>query len=537
MRCFVFGHFRCLIPKALLSGSDYVDDPFIPQRGRRLSTGSQHTSNDGFAEKLISIPLRRKRSVKSKMNDDERRMRDLTNLAFPFLHNSEALITDYSDDPFIPQRGRRSTANVDAHHSTNAKAKNPLTNSLRGKRSASDDARLRELTNFAYSLLRKSEPLITDYSDDPFIPQRGRRSTPGTKTKQSPSSRDKRSPNSDAERLRELTNFAYSLLRKSEALINDYSDDPFVPQRGRRPNGFPDTFDTKRTPNAMNKEEQMRQLTNLAYSFLRNSDGLVTDYSDDPFYPQRGRRSSNNEKLLSPFHGKRKANAQSIDNERLRDLQHFAYSLLVNSNAFRPASDYTDDPFIPQRGRRANDKNNISGRSSKLIGKLLPIPLKRKRGAQSTAATAMANLYKNQNLQNSLPAAAAAAIHLLEKRQSITPPPSSLNWCCGDGGHDKTATTITRLQQLLEHYAKQPTPMFIAPHGLAASSLSANSYNDNDNDDEYGLRAGSQASAKRILNAALETIQNQQNNLSQENRDALDLARGSQTPFAIETKM
>lgn len=517
-----------------------MEDPFIPQRGRRMDSGVSHSSNDRFADQLFSIPLKGKRSVGP--TSDEQRMRDLQTWAYSFLRNS-ALITDYTDDPFIPQRGRRAATSADTHRMTDAKAKQKV----RSKRSANqrngDEERLRELAHFAYSLLRKAEPLITDYSDDPFIPQRGRRSTPTIadslhQTKQSPSSRGKRSPNrdSDEERLRQLTNFAYSLLRKTESLSTDYADDPFVPQRGRRPHRYTNSIDAKRSSDAANREKQMRQLTNLAYSFLRNSDALMTDYSDDPFIPQRGRRSNsmgnNDVKLPSPLRSKRKASAQNIENERLRDLQQFAYSLLRNS-----ASDYADDPFIPQRGRRTN-----SNKPNKFIGKSMPIPLRRKRsaGAQSTKENSMANLYKNQIMKNTLPAAAAAsAPHLLQKRQSnvpgaVEPAPASLKWCCGDGGLDK-ATTIhnqqwQQWQQWLEPYAKNPTPKFIVPNGVA------NSYSDYTNNAAEHVDA-SLASAKRILDAALETLQNRRNNLSQENRDALYLARGSQTPFAaIERK-
>lgn len=527
-----------LIPKALLSGSDYMDDPFIPQRGRRMSSGVPQPSNDGFADQLYSIPLRCKRSIES--TNDEQRMRDLKTWAYSFLRNS-ALITDYTDDPFIPQRGRRAATSADSHRMTDTETRQKT----RSKRSASqrngDEERLRELAHFAYSLLRKSEPLITDYSEDPFIPQRGRRSTPSIadnlqsnkQLKQSPSSRGKRSPNriTDEEQLRQLTKFAYSLLRKSEALTSDYVDDPFVPQRGRRPHRFTNSFDAKRSSDSVNREQQMRQLTNLAYSFLRSSDALMTDYSDDPFIPQRGRRSSsianNDVKTPSPLRSKRKASAQSIENERLRDLQQFAYSLLRNS-----ASDYADDPFIPQRGRRAH--NNKPNKST---GKLMPLPLRWRRsaGAQSTKGNSKAILYKNQIMKSTLPAAPAATSvpHFLHKRQSSNVPgavvavPANLKWCCGDGGHDK-ATTISNQQwpQWLQPNAKKPTTKFIVPNGLA------NTYSDyTNNADEHD--DVSLASTKRILDAALETLQNQQNNLSQENRDALYLARGSQTPFAV----
>lgn len=582
-----------------------MDDPFIPQRGRRFSTGAQQMPNDGFAKQLVSIPLRRKRSAGSTVNAQQ--MRDLEALAYSLLRNSDALITDYSDDPFIPQRGRRSTSSGEKRHRSNdvkvkqtgrnkrsanqpssdeerlrelthfaysllqkseplftelsddpfipqrgrryafrnshykqmnAKTKSSSPNASRGKRGAnprnSDEERIRELTNFAYSLLRKAEPLITDFSDDPFIPQRGRRSISSAAGQQqiekSQSSRVRRSSNrnSDEERLRELTNFAYSLLRKTEGLSTDYADDPFVPQRGRRPNWLPDAFNPKRSTDSTDRDEQMRQLTNLAYSFLRNSDALITDYSDDPFIPQRGRRSKstgNSDK------SKRKANAQNIENARLRDLQNFAYSLLRNS-----ISDYADDPFIPQRGRRANNND----KSSKFIGKLLPMPLKRKRSANAQSTEEKANLYKNQNMKNTPTASAATtpATHLLQKRQSNEPGPevvetlsqSSQDWCCGDDGPDKTTTTSNQQQQQqqwLESQAKNPSTKFIVPNEVA------NRYRSN-NDDEYALRAavdGSLTSAKQILNAALETVQNQQNNLSQGNRDALYLARGSQTPF------
>lgn len=517
-----------LIPKALLSGADYTDDPFIPQRGRRMSSSVSQSSNDGFANQLLSIPLRGKRSVGS--TNDEQQMRDLQTWAYSFLRNS-ALITDYTDDPFIPQRGRRAATNANSHRMTDTKSKQKI----RSKRSANqqngDEERLRELAHFAYSLLRMSEPLITDYSDDPFIPQRGRRSTPKIAgnlrpTKQPATSRGKRTTNgsTDEERLRQLTNFAYSLLRKSESLSTDYADDPFVPQRGRRPYRFTNPFGAKRTSESANQEQQMRQLANLAYLFLRNSDALMTDYSDDPFIPQRGRRSNSNgnnvAKSALPLRSKRKASAQNIENERLRDLQQFAYSLLRNS-----ASDYADDPFIPQRGRRSN-----TNKPNKFIGKLMPIPLRRKRstGAQGTKE----NLYKNRIMKNTLPAAAAAtasAAHLLQKRQSNVPGavasvPASLKWCCGDGGHDK-ATTISnqQWQQWLKPYAKYPTTKFIVPNGLGNGYSNDHTNNADEHVDAF---------AKRVLDAALETLQNQQNNLSHENRDALYLARGSQTPFA-----
>lgn len=566
-----------------------MDDPFIPQRGRRFNSGVQQSSNDGFANPLISIPLRRKRSIslnvdeqqmrdlealaysllrnsdyasitdyvddpfipqrgrrsasggdnhrmandkvkqvgrsKRNANSDEERLRELTHFAYSLLRKSEPLFTDFSDDPFIPQRGRRSTLTAGNHKQTNAKIKSSLSNELRGKRGAnsrvSNEDRIRELANFAFSLMPKSEPLITDFSEDPFIPQRGRRSTSSADGQQQTikiqSSRSKRRSNrgSDADRLRELTNFAYSLLRKSESLSPDSADDPFVPQRGRRPNWLPNEFNTKRSPDAANREEQMRQLANLAYSFLRNSDALITDYSDDPFIPQRGRRAKS---VANIDKSKRKANAQSVENARLRDLQNFAYSLLRSS-----ASDYADDPFIPQRGRRAN-----TNKPNKFIGKLLPFPLKRKRSVGSQSTEPNVNSYKNQNMRNTPPAPA----HLLQKRQTNAPgvvePLSSpsQNWCCDD---DKSATTSNQQQQQwLEPDAKNPTTKFIVPNELADRYSTSN-------DNEYVLRAavdGSLASAKQILNAALETVQNQQNNLSQENRDALYLARGSQTPFA-----
>lgn len=587
---------------------DYADDPFIPQRGRRGSSGVQKSPTNEFADQLKSTSLRRKRSAIS--SDDERRLRDLQTLAYLLLHNSDALITDYAADPFIPQRGRRSATSASNQQKVNGKAKqtargrrsvsrrdsdeerlrelthiaysllrkseplitdflddpfipqrgrrsvpivanhkntktkNPVQNTSRAKRSAkelnSDEERLRELTNFAYSLLRKSEPLITEFSGDPFIPQRGRRSASSGPNKHSHSLRMKRGANrnSDEDRLRELTNFAYSLLRKSESLSTDYVDDPFVPQRGRRPNWFPNAFDAKRNTDSASREEQMRQLTNLAYSFLRNSDSLITDYSDDPFIPQRGRRSeaSVSDGKLLPF--KRKPNAQSTENDRMRDLQMLAYSLLRNS-----VSDYADDPFIPQRGRRS--KNN---KPDKFIGKLLPIPLKRKRsaGEHSTEGKTKATVSKSQNIKN-VPSTAAptSTAHLLQKRQSnglgaVVPLSSSkLNWCCGNGGHDKTTATgkqqWQQWQQWLEPHMKSPTTKFIVPNGFT------NGFSDYaNNEDEYVARAGvdeSLASAKRILDAALETVENQQNNLSRENRDALYLARGSQTPFAaIEQK-
>lgn len=569
-------------PSALLSGPDYMDDPFIPQRGRRFNSDMQRPPNDGFANQLMSMPLRRKRSAESTVN--EQRMRDLEALAYSLLRNSDALMTDYASDPFIPQRGRRSTSDGKDHQATGAQinrskrgANQPNTDEQRlrelthfaysllrkseplftdfsddpfipqrgrrfpSKRGADprDEQRIRELTNFAYSLLRKAEPLITDFSDDPFIPQRGRRSASSTQrhrvSEQSHPSRGKRSLNrdSDEERLRELTNFAYSLLRKTDSLSTDYADDPFVPQRGRRPNLSPDVFNAKRSPDTASQEEQMRQLTNLAYSFLRNSDALITDYSDDPFIPQRGRRSklaTNSDK------NKRKPNAQNIENARLRDLQNFAISLLRNS-----VSDYADDPFIPQRGRRANNNN----KPNKFIGKLLPMPLKRKRNTSAQSTDAAKSLSRNENIKDIPkpaidPTASPAAAHLLQKRQSIDPgsvgPLSSpvQNWCCGDGGHDKTTTTSNQQQQQwFERNAKNPTTKFTVPNAVA------NRYRTN-NDDEYMLRAavdGSLASAKQILNAALETIQNQQNNLSQGNRDVFYLARGSRTPFgAIEQK-
>lgn len=389
--------------------TDYMDDPFVPQRGRRsLSTDQSKTKT-----KLKNTD-RNKRGAVQRNNDDER-LRELTQFAYSLLRKSEPLITDFSNDPFIPQRGKRSIAK----QKQTSKGL-PSKASTRRKRSLdqhdSEEDHLRELTNFAYSLLQKSEPLINEFGNDPFIPQRGRRSPANAKSNSQQAHRDKRSEKQDEDRMRELTNLAYSLLRNSESLNTDYTDDPFVPQRGRRPSYLPSTFNIKRIPNSPDSDEKMRQLTDLAYSFLRNSDSLITDYMDDPFIPQRGRRSktydSNDSKKMS-LKNKRKPNLQHTENERMRELQNIAYSLLRSS-----ITDYADDPFIPQRGRRTNNND-----STKSIGKLLSIPVKRKRSvnAPSTDEHLKTNLYESQAARSSSPltvTVATAATHMLRKPQA-----------------------------------------------------------------------------------------------------------------------
>lgn len=125
--------------KALLSGPDYMDDPFIPQRGRRTNRTT----------------FRRKRNA----NDDK--IRQLLERTLQAALRSGS---DYVDDPFIPQRGRRS----DSLQNKDTFLK---------KRSPSNEAEIRQLIQRTLHAALSG----SDYINDPFIPQRGRRGDKRTK--------------------------------------------------------------------------------------------------------------------------------------------------------------------------------------------------------------------------------------------------------------------------------------------------------------------------------------------------------------------
>lgn len=106
---------------ALLSGSEMINDPFVPMRGRRFS-------NQALRNAFIA--MRGQRLATSDWDD-------------PFVP-MRGRKADSWDDPFIPMRGRRGNGN--------------------------NNGAARE---------QRSKPIPADlYLNDPFIPMRGRRSTP-----------------------------------------------------------------------------------------------------------------------------------------------------------------------------------------------------------------------------------------------------------------------------------------------------------------------------------------------------------------------
>lgn len=107
---------------ALLSGSELINDPFVPMRGRRFS-------NQALKNAFISM-------------------------------RGQRLATSDWDDPFVPMRGRKADQNS---------YDDPFI-PMRGRRGNDKNGAARE---------QRSKPMPADlYLNDPFIPMRGRRSTP-----------------------------------------------------------------------------------------------------------------------------------------------------------------------------------------------------------------------------------------------------------------------------------------------------------------------------------------------------------------------
>lgn len=190
--------------EALLSGPDFMNDPFIPQRGRRTS---RHQPRSSF---------RRKRDA---LSPNEAKIRQILEQTLQTALRSGP---DYMDDPFIPQRGRRAS-------------EVSLGVSMRKKRDASD-AQLRKLIE---QTLQSALLSGSDYVDDPFIPQRGRRSD----RQQRRTKRDV----SETQMRQLIERTLHAALQSGSEYIND----PFIPQRGRREQSHMRHFFT---PPAVNRQ-------------------------------------------------------------------------------------------------------------------------------------------------------------------------------------------------------------------------------------------------------------------------------------------
>lgn len=285
--------------EASLAGPDFMDDPFIPQRGRRAK--NQQYDDPFFpmrgrrADNLYDdpfYPMRGRRADKNSGYDDpfipmRGRKSDIDDPFYP-MRGRRADKNSLYDDPFYPMRGKRADKLYDDpfYPMRGRRAdKNPVYDDpfypMRGRRADS-------LYDDPFYPMRGRRADKNPVFDDPFIPMRGRRSS-----------------KQDAE-------------SNKRSKQQQQWDDPFIPMRGRRSKntGYDDPFFPMRG----------RRDKNFAY--------------DDPFFPMRGRRADEFDDPFFPMRGKRSTQQQTNKASRKKR------GLIASSDAFEAVYAPTEEVIV-----------------------------------------------------------------------------------------------------------------------------------------------------------------------------------------------